>query len=268
MSLSDILNETARLLGYDFEVSLRIKSTSRGSFEVDLIVMAKDFFEKLIDFFGSKEYDALKKIIELLFGGSASLYGLFKLFKKLRGKKPKAINFDSDRNITVFVLDDESVETFQGVEKLYQSPEIRENAKKFLKPLEKEGLNSIKIKTEMEEELVLEKKDYSSFEMPEEFLSESVETKHFQIVQLSFKEENKWKLSDGTNTFFVRMSDKNFLAKVQNNQEGFFKDSILKVKLKTYQKRIGAKLETEYEVLEVLEHKKPSDELRLIFESS
>ena len=62
------------------------------------------------------------------------------------------------------------------------------------------------------------------------------------------------------------MSDKGFLEKVNRGLIDFAKGDMLKVKLKTTQMQTRDGLKTEYEVVEVLEHKKATRQLSLPIE--
>lgn len=73
------------------------------------------------------------------------------------------------------------------------------------------------------------------------------------IVTLSFKEDNKWRLSDGTAVFNVKISDGTFLQKV-NEGASFAKGEMLRVSMVTRVSYTKEGLKTEYEVVRVLEH--------------
>ncbi len=91
---------------------------------------------------------------------------------------------------------------------------------------------------------------------PSDRLDEYEHPQHFSIASLSFKEGNKWRLSDGENVYNVQIKDEKFLERVNSNLETFAKDDILKVRLKTT-RQLGpdGKLKTEHVIPEVLEHR-------------
>lgn len=97
-------------------------------------------------------------------------------------------------------------------------------------------------------------------------MSEDKRIAVFSIHSLSFKEDNKWRLSDGTNTFFVTIRDDGFLRKVNENLVSFAKGDILKVNLLVRTWSVQDGIKTDYEVLEVLDHKSAAKQLSFQFD--
>lgn len=89
----------------------------------------------------------------------------------------------------------------------------------------------------------------------DELILEDTRKMAFSIVSLAFKEENKWRLSDGNSTINARISDAAFLSGVNNNETSFTKGDVLicEVKVTQWQTVSGAK--TVYEVTRVIEHR-------------
>jgi hypothetical protein len=80
----------------------------------------------------------------------------------------------------------------------------------------------------------------------------------FSIADISFNPDNMWRLSEGSgNTFYVTMSDADFIEKVQNGERRFSTKDYLRVRLLTRQFQTSDGLKTEREVLEVIEHIQP-----------
>ena len=77
------------------------------------------------------------------------------------------------------------------------------------------------------------------------------------IVALSFKEENKWRLTDGDNQFYVKIQDEDFWNKVDTNEIVFAKGDRVKVDLLVRQlEKESGNLQTEYTALKILDHVK------------
>jgi hypothetical protein len=89
-----------------------------------------------------------------------------------------------------------------------------------------------------------------------EIVSDITGRKLLQIESLTFKDGNKWRVSDGNATFYVAIEDKAFLAKIDAG-ECFGKADVLLVNLRQVQRIEGAKLVTESVILEVIEHRQP-----------
>jgi hypothetical protein len=87
------------------------------------------------------------------------------------------------------------------------------------------------------------------------------------IVNLSFKEGNKWFVNDGQSSFYVKVEDKTFLDKIENSYIAFTKGDILKIKIRReqYYNKDEKRLKTENFVEEVIKHSKPPEQVRMAF---
>ncbi len=86
-------------------------------------------------------------------------------------------------------------------------------------------------------------------------LADDTRMMSFSIVSVSFKEDNKWRLSDGQNSLYVTMADNEFLDRVNRNLERFAKGDILKAETRISQWQTTEGLKTEYTILRVIEHR-------------
>jgi hypothetical protein len=89
-----------------------------------------------------------------------------------------------------------------------------------------------------------------------EVVSDITARKLLQIESLTFKDGNKWRMSDGNATYHVAIEDKEFLAKIDAG-ERFGKGDVLLVDLRQVQSIEGAKLVTESIIVKVIEHRQP-----------
>ena len=74
------------------------------------------------------------------------------------------------------------------------------------------------------------------------------------IASVVFREGNKWRLSDGENTFYATIEDEAFLARMRQGSVSFRSGDMLRCRMEVTQVRRGGRLHTERRVLEVLEH--------------
>lgn len=103
-------------------------------------------------------------------------------------------------------------------------------------------------------------------EVPEETLIEDTRRSAFSIVSLAFKEENKWRLHDGNAPISARITDEDFLYRVDTNQIAFAKGDVLICDVKMTQTRGREGLKTEYVVERVVEHKPAAQQMALSLE--
>ena len=89
-----------------------------------------------------------------------------------------------------------------------------------------------------------------------EVVSDMTARKLLQIESLTFKDGNKWRVSDGNATYHVAIEDREFLAKIDAG-ERFGKGDVLLVDLRQVQTIEGAKLLTESIIVKMIERRKP-----------
>ena len=100
----------------------------------------------------------------------------------------------------------------------------------------------------------------------EEQIDDSEFVINVQAVDIAFQEDNKWRLTDGNSTFHAALLDADFLSRIANNEIAFAKGDILKVRMRKRQWLAEEKMRTEYEVLQVLEHRSAARQLPLHIE--
>ena len=66
----------------------------------------------------------------------------------------------------------------------------------------------------------------------------------FSMGRLSFKEGNKWSLSEGDNTISVSSRDQEFVSKVDANKVAFAEGDLLTCDLRTTKHMVGGELKT------------------------
>jgi len=89
-----------------------------------------------------------------------------------------------------------------------------------------------------------------------------------QLISISFKDENKWKFSDGNSQFFALIEDQSFLEEVKNRERLFGSNDFLKVEAEIKKYRTSKnELKSEYVIKKVIEHLKGGNQLKLPFES-
>lgn len=278
LALGDMLEQANRVINGDKAVvHVTVKAFQPGCFGIAL-ELSQSLGTMVMDLFrpGSETRNALEILNLLGFTPREAIVlggvGLFALIKKMRGKNPKktkklengnvSMEFDNDAGMT------EAVEVSTEVAGLYADKPVRLAADKTVEPLRRMGIDALSFKENDELMPIVRKEEAQWFsittaQQEDTPVSESEEERVLSIVSLSFKEDNKWRLSDGSATFNVKISDTGFLAKVAEGRADFAKGDMLKIRMSIKAMNTSEGLKTEYEAAHVLEHIRAARQLFL-----
>ncbi|PMS18899.1 hypothetical protein C0Z18_16205 [Trinickia dabaoshanensis] len=237
-------------------------SFKAGSFGVDLVA-TQHLVSQLRDIFSGTSAAAISNaggILALIGMTVSSGYGLIQLLLRLAGRKPVRIEQKGDI-ARVWINQTETVEVERDVVRLYRNSVVRSSLEKVVSPLERDGIDDFGIVMNGQKVLDLHTEDLPSFsarvsDADAEVVSDATARKLLQIESLTFKDGNKWRVSDGNATYYVAIEDKRFLAKIDAG-ERFGKGDVLLVDLRQVQTIEGGKLVTESMIVEVIEHRQP-----------
>lgn len=269
LAAGDLLEAATRVLNGDrVKAQTNVRATFKtGCFGIDFN-LATDWALKVRELFASNDASAFANAIEIL--GALGLVawkgskGLIYVIKWLRGRRIKKIETSS--NSATLYVDEEQLEIELAVLALLRDLTVREAIDKLLSPLDNDGINTFSTGTDSEVVETVIGEERSWFNTPaveDDLLFDDTRKMAFSIVSLAFKEDNKWRLYDGAATIHATISDIGFLSRVDHNVERFAKGDLLicMVRVKQWQTHSGAK--TEYEVVEVLEHRNASRQIPL-----
>lgn len=261
IAVNDLLSNANKALnGEKADLNLKVNASFRaGSFGMELHTVVH-FLSQIRDMFASDNASAISNawaILEIVgFVGGAGLIGLIRF---LKGKKPTKI-IDEDGHLKVYLNETEYYETDGKVVKLYKNRTIVSDLNKMLEPLEKDGIDAFFVSRtgdKKDADLAIDESELTYFEYQEieNDLSENITETFVQIEAAVFKDNNKWKFDNGGSPINAAILDEEFLRKIDAGELRFGKGDLLKVKLKTIQTFAHGKLKTEFQVIEVLEHK-------------
>ena len=167
-------------------------------------------------------------------------------------------------------VDGDRLETEQRTIALLRNFKLRQALEAAIaRPLEKEGFESVAISHEPEQGfVVITKAERGYFIAPPpdtEELGDQIATANLQLVSVAFKGDNKWRFYDGTTQFHAAIVDERFVHRVQIGEENFASGDILTVSLRKRQWLEGDVMKAEYEVLEVLKHRRGMAQIPLLF---
>ncbi len=242
LAMADLLEASARVLyGNDAKVKVSVKGSFKtGSFNIDFVANA----------------------VAILSALGVVGKGMISLLKWLRNRTPDRTELiepgpDGKPRVRIFV-GDEYYDVEKGALDLLRDVGVRKALEKTLAPLDKPGIDTFALGQGTAINVTVHENERMYFFAPanaeERLLIDDLRTMAFSIVSLAFKEDNKWRLSDGSSTISATISDEQFLHGVNTNVESFAKgDSLVcTVRVRQWQTANGPR--TEYEVVRVNDH--------------
>lgn len=267
IALSNMLEEANKVAFPDSgSVKVNVQGNFKGgSFGVDLIAI-QSITDQIVSILSGPEASAfsnLKSILEAIGLIGAPGMGLIGAIKWLRGRKPSSIRTSGEH--VIFEVTEESVsETFEVdlvAGKLYQSRVVRKALANVVKPLERDGIDLFASGKDGQTTEVIRKEEAQWFEVAEsdadvvsDLISEHI---LLQIESAVFKDDNKWRFSDGSGSFFAEIADPAFIEKINSGLERFGKGDVLVVDLRRIQTITDNGLKMEYSITRVYEHRAP-----------
>ena len=264
VALGELFNEASATLYPDRPLpALEIRAVKKGSFDVDLILSAADgAWEATEQLLGGDGVSALINLKDILLGGGT--FSLIQFISWLKGRRIETEEPGHEPGTVKVTVDGDgstSLEVPKEVLDLHGQVAVRRRAHDIMQPVARPGIETFKATTESEVTVTVGKDDLPAFaaiEPPEEEeeIQDSERPTMLRIVAIAWNEGNKWRFSEGADdsSFFATIEDPGFLERIEHGTEAFRKGDILKCTLRTRQRKVGDKLEVEYQILEVTEH--------------
>lgn len=273
LAVGDLLDESNRVINSGRgKIGVNVKGSFKtGSFGIDFSA-SQSLTQQLLGIVQSDGFVAAKALLEMVglitAQAGVSLGGLIWLIKKIRNRKIKTVKNIGNGKVVLELVDGETIEERQAVIELLKSYTIRKALEALIyKPLSKEGITAFAASENKESRKVLVNQgEHIYFFAPpveDELIGETLTEIRLMLVSISFKEDNKWRFSDGSNTFYAVVNDGDFLARVHQSEEAFSKNDILTVQLKRTQWLTEFGIKTEHEIEKVLEHRSGARQLKL-----
>ena len=250
IAIGSLFTEVNRLTnGSSATVKVNVSALSRGSFVVDFTVV----HDVTIAMDLTLDADSLKTLIFGAggAGGVGGVGGLIWFLKALRGRRHRVRENRGD--VVVAEVEGETYTVRTEIHQVSNSGLVRGIIRDLVAPLRAKGVDRLAFRENGRAVEEITPDDAASFEYEGDaaLLSDVVSTKHFNIVSLTFKEKNLWRLSDGASVIPVKIRDEDFLERVNKNEIAFAKGDRLVVELRTVQRQGLEKIRTEYEALRV-----------------
>jgi hypothetical protein len=188
----------------------------------------------------------------------------FALWKHLKGLPPSHVE-DNSQSAQVTNNSGQVIQVRTESLTLVLSEKGGEAVAQFVKrALEKQGMDSVAIASATEEigKVTQDEARYFGTVTPSENITDVVVRMGLIIEAPVFKDGNKWRFSDGQQSFYADIEDADFLAKV-NAGERFGKGDVLYADVRINQEQTGMKITASKTIVKVHDHKVASTQLSL-----
>lgn len=261
LALSDLIKAANHALyGEKSDVQINVHGTFKGgSFGIDLTA-ARTVYDAITSLLAGQGPTAAANLLGIL--GAVGIIqqaggGLIALVKKLRSRTPSRIEYQDNQVVLTVIEHDVEEKIVVDLEtgKLWQDRTVRQSLYQVIKPLSRDGIDIFATGRTSTPETVITKEESDWFMVDDgaiELTSHTIEQVCL-IESVTFKDDNKWKLNNGT-TFYAVMEDQDFLNKINSGTIRFGKGDRLRVLMKIVQHEKANKIETSYHVTQVLNH--------------
>jgi hypothetical protein len=257
LALADTFSEASRVLARDTPPpALNIRATDSGSFDVSLLLVeGREALETLGRVLTGTPATALANMAAFA-GIIWQSIGVVKWLRNRRIAKAEPVPEPGLTRITL--KDGTALEVPSEVVPLVRSVEFREHLEEFVKPLDTEGIETLRI-IDRETTVTITTDERRLFDAPTAPIEEELDVTRretwLQVVgiELDFK---KWRFTEGESKITAPIEDASFRTKIDNHEVVFGKGDLLQVELRTrqYRDRSGA-IKAEYGILRVIEHR-------------
>ncbi|MES1931916.1 hypothetical protein T35B1_04868 [Salinisphaera shabanensis T35B1] len=263
IAISDLVDRANEIVNHERATSRVIVRASfrSGCFGIDMGIV-QSTGQWALDLLKSDAVVAAATLGALIGLGSSVATGLIYVLKKIRGRPiRKVVSLDNDR--IQIVVDDERIETEMRVLELLRDPAVRKAIQRVVyEPLERDGIDEFAAQSSPDSKpVIVSKEERHAFKAPpdpeNEEIEETISEEPLQLVSVAFRDENKWRVSDGSSTFYAAMNDPEFNREVELGNARFSSNDLLYVRLLRRRYLDGqGNLKTDVEILKVLDHKK------------
>lgn len=263
VAFADMIDD-ARRIEYPTATTpgLAIAATTPGSFNIVLHLVEAGFFQKVADLFNSAPVTAVVnggQLVSWVIGGLV-IAGQHRRIRRIQNDQPR----EGWARITL--VDETTLDLPLPSVRLAQDVDFRRHARDAVIPLQPGTIDRLTV-TSRESSVTVNADQVGAFalpDIPEQLINDSTYDTVVRLVNISFANDHKWKVSDGDTTFWVQLLDQDFLNRVQRNEESFRSGDLLRVKIQARQWRASdGDVRNERVVIEVLNHVQGTQQIPL-----
>lgn len=263
LALSDLYNAAHRLVGDGVSLppALDVRAHDEGSFAVDMILYFKDAGEGAGGLLSKPGVVATVTGLQLIEYVQHALR--WSLLRHKNGRQTESVSpSPTPGNIRVRWASGDEIECSEGAQALVQSMDFNRTAGRVFEPVRKPGIDAIDLRRASEPQssrVRIKTEDLAAFntlESDDEIVSDNTREVVLTLDNLAFKPGNKWKVHDGTSSFWAAVSDIEFLQRFVDGKEAFAAGDSLRVTLRDVQLRSPDRaMWVEHSIERVIEHR-------------
>lgn len=257
IGLADSISVASRLLHPEVpEPGLEITANREGSFRVDLILNGiQQVWPAVQGYLARPQFETAAELIAFI----SVIFGGYKYIIKKAGLPiQESVTLPSGQ-LSITFHDGSRLELPEESVRIAENPVFRKAARTMIDPIVRQSVEEIKLHHQTIPDVEINHDDAEGFEFTSEksLISDTESTMTLKAVSISFARNNKWRFTEGDNSFYAKILDEAFLANVQSNAEDFVANDIYtcKVRTQTWLNDDGS-LYPERTILEVVSHQR------------
>lgn len=255
LALADVFRDASDILTeQNFPISLEIKATSEGSFDVALLLRDIPVAgEAGLLVLASSPAQALLNLSAIVMGTFQ-----FQAWRKRRSVTTERIVGSDPPLVRVTAPEGDSIEVFPEVARLGTETRILHSTQRVVGPLRRDGVEVIEMRSS-QTEVVISKSDVDAFDVdaaqPRELLPEVESDAVLQLVSPVFEGDRMWRFMMGNSPFSARVTDESFLREIEDRTRRFGSGDIIVARTRTTNWRTpDGRLHSENEIVRVKQH--------------
>lgn len=280
LSMGKLIDESHKsLYPGDRELAINIRPFEKGSFDINIVMYAKDLLQQALDFLNSDTGKNTTLLLAYLgYTSQFSGINLIQLISWMKGKRLKSVEPLQSGEVRYSTGDNNSITVTRPIATLYHNCNVRNYIFPAIgRPLEIPGVDSVesfikhdkeKTKVSYDKNIIEAIKEYSSHEITNDPPDEIIENRMIAWVRpIKANLEGgvkSWSFRIGSDLPFVaHITDNNFLDKIRNNVIRLANSDRLKVEILKKQIVKGSEMPTINEITKVIEYLKGPEQLKI-----
>lgn len=266
LALADLYSTAHTMVGSGAQLppALDVRATEEGSFVIDLLLYFRELSAETGGLLATPGVVATVTGIQLAEYVTQALR--WSLLRFRLGREQTILeNAPEPGQIRVEWANGDTIECPVEAQALVESMDFNRTAGRVFEPLRRDGIDSIELRRSGPSSTITVARDqlgaFNVLEGEDEILSQNTRQIVITLESIAFNPTNKWRVNDGTATFWTSITDLDFLQRFTAGEEAFAVGDTLLVSLRDVQYRgPGRTIRVEHFIEHVLEHRRREED--------